>query len=151
MRETSGCFKGPYDSSYASPIFTEEKSEKLGRVPTEMELILEHTQQGISYEVSVSAEGVEELKTITLSFPSHKDYRKYKEEDEMKMRNNLRERNKLKQKVVLTRRKNGKPTLSPRVKGYLYKRNRRRAKGPVGLPYGPNHILWAFSPTLRPT
>nr|GFB57102.1 hypothetical protein [Tanacetum cinerariifolium] len=39
-----------------------EKSEKLGRVPTEMELILEHTQQGISYEVSVSTEGVEELK-----------------------------------------------------------------------------------------
>nr|GEZ03402.1 putative ribonuclease H-like domain-containing protein [Tanacetum cinerariifolium] len=30
-----------------------EKSEKLGRVPTEMELILEHTQQGISYEVSM--------------------------------------------------------------------------------------------------
>nr|GEX95077.1 hypothetical protein [Tanacetum cinerariifolium] len=29
-----------------------EKSEKLGRVLTEMELILEHTQQGISYEVS---------------------------------------------------------------------------------------------------
>nr|GEX11585.1 hypothetical protein [Tanacetum cinerariifolium] len=24
MRETSGCFKGPYDSSYAAPIFTEE-------------------------------------------------------------------------------------------------------------------------------
>nr|GFB72754.1 hypothetical protein [Tanacetum cinerariifolium] len=23
MRETSGCFKGPYDSSYAVPIFTE--------------------------------------------------------------------------------------------------------------------------------
>nr|GEV04237.1 putative AC transposase [Tanacetum cinerariifolium] len=39
-----------------------EKSEKLGRVPTEMELILEHTQQGISHEVSVSIEGVEELK-----------------------------------------------------------------------------------------
>nr|GEV60803.1 hypothetical protein [Tanacetum cinerariifolium] len=39
-----------------------EKSEKLGRVSTEMELILEHTQQGISYEVSVSTEGVEELK-----------------------------------------------------------------------------------------
>nr|GEZ19096.1 hypothetical protein [Tanacetum cinerariifolium] len=38
------------------------KSEKLGRVPTEMELILEHTEQGISYEVSVSTEGVEELK-----------------------------------------------------------------------------------------
>nr|GFA08701.1 hypothetical protein [Tanacetum cinerariifolium] len=29
-----------------------EISGKLGRVPTEMELILEHTQQGISYEVS---------------------------------------------------------------------------------------------------
>nr|GEY14759.1 hypothetical protein [Tanacetum cinerariifolium] len=39
-----------------------EKSKKLGRVPTEMELILEHTQQGISYDVSVSTEGVEELK-----------------------------------------------------------------------------------------
>nr|GEX17501.1 reverse transcriptase domain-containing protein [Tanacetum cinerariifolium] len=125
MRETFGCCKGPYDSLYAAPIFTEEplnydkhalwgvshwgqkrqqfygfavnresaldvyskrriiavtdlkivewhnykhldwiseKSEKFGRVPTEMELILEHTQQGISYEVSVSAEGVEELK-----------------------------------------------------------------------------------------
>nr|GEZ07023.1 hypothetical protein [Tanacetum cinerariifolium] len=54
MRETFGCYKGQYDSSYAAPIFTEEKSEKLGRVPTEMELILEHTQQGISYEVSFS-------------------------------------------------------------------------------------------------
>nr|GEW15028.1 reverse transcriptase domain-containing protein [Tanacetum cinerariifolium] len=53
MQETSGCCKGPYDTSYAAPIFTEEKSEKLGRVPTEMELILEHTQQGISYEVSI--------------------------------------------------------------------------------------------------
>nr|GEV01012.1 retrovirus-related Pol polyprotein from transposon 17.6 [Tanacetum cinerariifolium] len=38
------------------------KSEYMGIVPTEMELILEHTQQGISHEVSVSAEGVEELK-----------------------------------------------------------------------------------------
>nr|GEW72027.1 hypothetical protein [Tanacetum cinerariifolium] len=35
------------------------KSENIGIVPTEMELILEHTQQGISHEVSVSAEGVE--------------------------------------------------------------------------------------------
>nr|GEU57526.1 hypothetical protein [Tanacetum cinerariifolium] len=31
-----------------------EKSEKVGRVPTEMELILEHTQQDISYEVLVA-------------------------------------------------------------------------------------------------
>ncbi|GKC23832.1 hypothetical protein Tco_1025982 [Tanacetum coccineum] len=38
------------------------KSENKGKVPTEMELILEQTQQGTSYEVSVSAEGVEELK-----------------------------------------------------------------------------------------
>nr|GEW13922.1 hypothetical protein [Tanacetum cinerariifolium] len=37
-----------------------EKSENKGRVSTEMELELEHTQQGSSYEVSVSAEGVEE-------------------------------------------------------------------------------------------
>nr|GEY50981.1 hypothetical protein [Tanacetum cinerariifolium] len=36
------------------------KSENMGRVPTEMELILEDTQQGISHEVSVSAEEVEE-------------------------------------------------------------------------------------------
>nr|GEX07855.1 hypothetical protein [Tanacetum cinerariifolium] len=36
------------------------KSENMGIVPTKMELILEHTQQGISHEVSVSAEGVEE-------------------------------------------------------------------------------------------
>ncbi|GJZ73561.1 hypothetical protein Tco_0637707 [Tanacetum coccineum] len=38
------------------------KSENMGRVPTEMELVLEQTQQGTSYEVSISAEGVEELK-----------------------------------------------------------------------------------------
>ncbi|GJY90255.1 hypothetical protein Tco_0505451 [Tanacetum coccineum] len=33
-----------------------------GKVPTEMELVLEQTQQGTSYEVSVSTEGVKELK-----------------------------------------------------------------------------------------
>ncbi|GJW19862.1 hypothetical protein Tco_0027298 [Tanacetum coccineum] len=38
------------------------KSENKGRVPTEIELVLEQTQQGTIYEVSVSAEGVEELK-----------------------------------------------------------------------------------------
>nr|GEX85261.1 hypothetical protein [Tanacetum cinerariifolium] len=37
-----------------------EKSENKGRVPTEMELELEQTQQGSSYEVLISAEGVEE-------------------------------------------------------------------------------------------
>ena len=41
-----------------------EKRSKVrkGKVPTEMELGLEQTQQGSSYEVSVSTEGVEELK-----------------------------------------------------------------------------------------
>nr|GEX99828.1 hypothetical protein [Tanacetum cinerariifolium] len=34
-------------------MIKKEKCEKLGRVPTEMELILEYTQQGISHEVSV--------------------------------------------------------------------------------------------------
>nr|GEZ41642.1 hypothetical protein [Tanacetum cinerariifolium] len=33
-----------------------------GKVSTEMKLVLEQTQQGSSYEVSVSTEGVEELK-----------------------------------------------------------------------------------------
>ncbi|GJT43702.1 hypothetical protein Tco_0952417 [Tanacetum coccineum] len=36
------------------------KSEIKGRMQTEMELTLEQTQQGVSYEVSVSIEGVEE-------------------------------------------------------------------------------------------
>nr|GEU70848.1 hypothetical protein [Tanacetum cinerariifolium] len=38
------------------------KSKNKGKVPTEMELVLEQTQQGTSHEVSVSAKGVEELK-----------------------------------------------------------------------------------------
>ena len=37
-----------------------------GRVQTEMELVLEHTQQGTSHEVSVSTEGVEEWKRIIM-------------------------------------------------------------------------------------
>ncbi|GKC72663.1 putative reverse transcriptase domain-containing protein, partial [Tanacetum coccineum] len=40
------------------------KCENKGIVPTEMELLLEYTQQGSSHEVSVSTEGVEELKRI---------------------------------------------------------------------------------------
>ncbi|GJZ45474.1 hypothetical protein Tco_0593070 [Tanacetum coccineum] len=35
-------------------------------MPTEMELTLEQTQQGVSYEVSVSIEGVEDEKKLTL-------------------------------------------------------------------------------------
>nr|GEY75852.1 hypothetical protein [Tanacetum cinerariifolium] len=38
------------------------KVKETGKVPIEMELVLEQTQQGSSYEVSVSAEGIEELK-----------------------------------------------------------------------------------------
>nr|GEW02029.1 ribonuclease H-like domain-containing protein [Tanacetum cinerariifolium] len=38
------------------------KNENKGKVPTEMELVLEQTQQGTSYEVSISTERVEELK-----------------------------------------------------------------------------------------
>ncbi|GJU92110.1 hypothetical protein Tco_1304533 [Tanacetum coccineum] len=38
------------------------KSENKGIVPTEMELVLELNQQGTSHEVSISTEGVEELK-----------------------------------------------------------------------------------------
>nr|GEX74686.1 hypothetical protein [Tanacetum cinerariifolium] len=37
-----------------NPTAQKEKSENKGRVPTEMELELEHTQQGPSYEVSVA-------------------------------------------------------------------------------------------------
>nr|GEU39496.1 retrovirus-related Pol polyprotein from transposon TNT 1-94 [Tanacetum cinerariifolium] len=40
----------------------DSKSKNKGKVPIEIELLLEQTQQGTSYEVSVSAEGVKELK-----------------------------------------------------------------------------------------
>nr|GEY31940.1 hypothetical protein [Tanacetum cinerariifolium] len=39
----------------------QSQSENKGKVLTKMELVLEQTQQGTSYEVSVSTEGVEEL------------------------------------------------------------------------------------------
>ncbi|GKB41645.1 hypothetical protein Tco_0886587, partial [Tanacetum coccineum] len=44
--------------------YKRSKSENKGKVPTEMELGLELTQQGSSHEVLVSTEGVEELKGI---------------------------------------------------------------------------------------
>jgi hypothetical protein len=46
-----------------------EKRRKVrkGKVPTGIELGLEQTQQGSSYEVSVSTEGVEELKRNEMS------------------------------------------------------------------------------------
>nr|GEX09793.1 hypothetical protein [Tanacetum cinerariifolium] len=52
----------PLDSVVVLRYEKRSKSENKGKVPTEMELVLEQTQQGTSYEVSVSAEGVKELK-----------------------------------------------------------------------------------------
>ncbi|GJX31361.1 hypothetical protein Tco_0241216 [Tanacetum coccineum] len=52
----------PLDSVVVFKYERRSKSENKGRVPTEMELVLEQTQQGTSYEVSVSVEEVEELK-----------------------------------------------------------------------------------------
>ncbi|GJY52244.1 RNA-directed DNA polymerase, eukaryota [Tanacetum coccineum] len=52
----------PLDSVVVLRYEKRSKSENKGIVPTEMELVLEQTQQGISHEVSVSAEGVEDLK-----------------------------------------------------------------------------------------
>ncbi|GJS13957.1 ribonuclease H-like domain-containing protein [Tanacetum coccineum] len=52
----------PLDSVVVLRYEKRSKGENKGKVPTEMELVLEQTQQGSSYEVSVSAEGVEELK-----------------------------------------------------------------------------------------
>ncbi|GJZ76934.1 hypothetical protein Tco_0641606 [Tanacetum coccineum] len=52
----------PLDSVVVPRYEKQSKSENKGRVPTEMELVLEQTQQGTSYEVSVSTKGVEELK-----------------------------------------------------------------------------------------
>ncbi|GJT88742.1 hypothetical protein Tco_1070459 [Tanacetum coccineum] len=52
----------PLDSVVVLRYEKRSKSKNKGKVPTEMELVLEQTQQGTSYEVSVSAEGVKELK-----------------------------------------------------------------------------------------
>ncbi|GJU24218.1 hypothetical protein Tco_1162839 [Tanacetum coccineum] len=52
----------PLDSVVVLRYEKRSKSENKGKVPTEMELVPEQTQQGTSYEVSVSVKGVEELK-----------------------------------------------------------------------------------------
>ncbi|GJV44410.1 reverse transcriptase domain-containing protein [Tanacetum coccineum] len=52
----------PLDSVVVLRYEKRSKSEIKGKVPTEMELVLEQTQQGTSYEVSISVEGVKELK-----------------------------------------------------------------------------------------
>nr|GEX74709.1 hypothetical protein [Tanacetum cinerariifolium] len=62
--------KKPEGSTHGYQLVSEEvlrydkrsKSEYMGIEPTEMELILEHTQQGISHKVSVSTERVEDIK-----------------------------------------------------------------------------------------
>nr|GFA39115.1 hypothetical protein [Tanacetum cinerariifolium] len=53
----------PLDSIEVLRYEKRSKSENKGKVPTDMEPVLEQTQQGTSYEVSVSVKGVEELKT----------------------------------------------------------------------------------------
>ncbi|GKC76138.1 hypothetical protein Tco_1126912, partial [Tanacetum coccineum] len=52
----------PLDSVEVLRYEKKEQSEIKGKVPTDMELVLEQTQQGTSYEVSVSTKGVKELK-----------------------------------------------------------------------------------------
>ncbi|GJT89149.1 hypothetical protein Tco_1070866 [Tanacetum coccineum] len=52
----------PLDSVLVLRYEKRSKSENKEKVSTEIKLVLEQTQQGTSYEVSVSAEGVEELK-----------------------------------------------------------------------------------------
>ncbi|GJT96175.1 SGNH hydrolase-type esterase domain-containing protein [Tanacetum coccineum] len=52
----------PLDSVEVLRYEKRSKNENKGRVLTEMKLVLEQTQEGTSYEVSVSAKGVKELK-----------------------------------------------------------------------------------------
>ncbi|GJZ96830.1 retrovirus-related pol polyprotein from transposon TNT 1-94 [Tanacetum coccineum] len=52
----------PLDSLVVLRYEKRSKSENKEKVPTEMELVLEQAQQSSSYEVSVSADEVEELK-----------------------------------------------------------------------------------------
>nr|GEU41110.1 hypothetical protein [Tanacetum cinerariifolium] len=52
----------PLDSVVVLRYEKRSKSENKGKMPTEMELVLEQTQQGTSYEVSISDEGFKELK-----------------------------------------------------------------------------------------
>nr|GFB97072.1 hypothetical protein [Tanacetum cinerariifolium] len=52
----------PLDSVVVLRYDKNSKTKNKGRVPTEMELVLEQTHQGSSYEVSISTEGVEEVK-----------------------------------------------------------------------------------------
>ncbi|GJZ60437.1 hypothetical protein Tco_0616253, partial [Tanacetum coccineum] len=52
----------PLDSVVVLMYEKRSKCENKGKVPTEMELVLEQTQEGTSYEVSISTEGVESLK-----------------------------------------------------------------------------------------
>ncbi|GJY97800.1 hypothetical protein Tco_0514710 [Tanacetum coccineum] len=63
--EPEGSTQGyPLDSVEVLRYDTKGEKVRSGKVPTEMELVLEQTQQCTSYEVSISAEGVKELKRI---------------------------------------------------------------------------------------
>ncbi|GKE91455.1 hypothetical protein Tco_1572550 [Tanacetum coccineum] len=62
-RERAGAMIQAIDRQLRNRRYEKRSKSKIkGKVPTEMELVLEQSQQGTSYEVSVSAEGVEELK-----------------------------------------------------------------------------------------
>nr|GEW29301.1 hypothetical protein [Tanacetum cinerariifolium] len=65
-RSTSNWRDLPMDITLDSVVVLKyekrSKSKNKGKVSTEMELVLEQTQQGTSHEVLVSTEGVEELK-----------------------------------------------------------------------------------------
>ncbi|GJX76307.1 hypothetical protein Tco_0323118 [Tanacetum coccineum] len=50
----------PLDRVEVLGMIEKRSNVRKGIVPTEMELVLEQTQQGTSHEVSVSTEGVEE-------------------------------------------------------------------------------------------
>nr|GEU56898.1 hypothetical protein [Tanacetum cinerariifolium] len=62
LKQASRAWDIPLDSVVVLRYEKSSKSKNKGKVPTAMELILEQTQQSTSYEVSVSAEGVKELK-----------------------------------------------------------------------------------------
>nr|GEY69934.1 hypothetical protein [Tanacetum cinerariifolium] len=63
-------------------MIKKEKSEKLGRVPTEMELILEHTQQGISHEASALVEAYEADKAILDTYGESTILKRRREDDD---------------------------------------------------------------------
>ncbi|GJT99858.1 hypothetical protein Tco_1110197 [Tanacetum coccineum] len=62
----------PLDSVVVLRYEKRSKSENKGKVPTEMELVLEQTQQGTSYEVSSDTQGITVKMEILLEPTSNK-------------------------------------------------------------------------------